>query len=296
MARRILSADAVLTPPAQSSLQGGPGPIRSSSKQNTLGNTLQHAPRNPEQNSVRTEKPSGGLVSGLESRWHLFRPSEGKVLFDWEDRSELYTEIEFVNRVRERLDEAAVKIAPSILRIVLTVKANVEGAKAQRAFLAEHVDWDFRRISELCIVAESFGLLEAERRAQGEQELRRYGWSNALKLAYVPDPRERADIWDRARGSSEKASYRAVLEEISRFRERKLLTPSLPMEKLGARIASARGHFDSLKTLSADLSTPENCRLALKELTQTQRELSGLKRALKERMDAAETEALASAV
>ena len=288
MARRILSADSALTPAAQSSLQNEPGPAPSSTVQNSVQSSLQ--------TSVRTENPSGGLVSGLESRWHLFRPSEGKVLFDWEDRRELYTEIEFVNRVRERMDEAAVKIAPSMLRIALTVKANVEGAKAQRAFLAEHVDWDFRRISELCIVAESYGLLEAGRRTRGEQELRSYGWSNALKLAYVPNPLERVEIWDRARGGSEKASYRAVLEEIRRFRERKLVAPPSPLEEVGAQIASARGHFDSLNTLSADLSTPDNCRLALKELSQTQRELSGLRRVLKERMDAAETEALAATV
>ncbi|MCH8075835.1 MAG: hypothetical protein IIC13_08715 [SAR324 cluster bacterium] len=288
MARRILSADAVLTPAAQSPLRNEPGAGPSSTGRPSVKNALQ--------TSVRTENPSGGLVSGLESRWHLFRPSAGKVLFDWEDRRELFTEIEFVNQVRERMDEAAVKIAPSMLRIVLTVKANVEGAKAQRAFLAEHVDWDFRRISELCIAAESYGLLDAQRRTRGEQELRRYGWSNALKLAYVPDPLEREEIWDRARGSSEKASYRAVLEEIKRFRERKLVSLPSPLEEVGAQIASARGHFDSLGTLSADLSTPDNCRLALKELARTQRELSVLRRALKERMDAAETEALAATV
>ena len=288
MARRILSADSVLTPAAQPSLRNEPGPSGSSTAALSVKDALQ--------TSVRTENPSGGLVSGLESRWHLFRPSEGKVLFDWEDRTELYTEIEFVNQVRERMDEAAVKIAPSMLRIVLTVKANVEGGKAQRAFLAEHVDWDFRRISELCIAAESYGLLDAERRTRGEQELRRYGWSNALKLAYVPDPLERGDIWDRARGGKEKASYRAVLEEIRRFRERKLVGPPSPLEEVGAHIASVRGHFDSLDTLSANLSTPDHCRLALKELSRTQRELSGLRRVLKERMDAVETEALAAAV
>ena len=87
-----------------------------------------------------------------------------------------------------------------------------------------------------------------------------------------------------------------LMEEIKRFRERKLVSLPSPLEEVGAQIASARGHFDSLGTLSADLSTPDNCRLALKELARTQRELSVLRRALKERMDAAETEALAATV
>ncbi len=187
-----------------------------------------------------------------------------------------------------------------MLRIVLTVKANVAGAKAQRAFLAEHVDWDFRRISELCIVAESYGLLDPGRRPGGEEELRRYGWSNALKLAYVRDSTERREIWERARGGRERASYRDVLEELRRFRERKLIQAPRPSAEIGTRITtrinSARGHVETLHTLSTDLSSPDACREALKEVSLAQRELATLKRELKDRMESAETEALAATV
>lgn len=296
MARRILSAESVLTPTAQSSLQND-SPPRTENSVNSVNSVRTESVPAPPAQSPHAD--SVGLVAGVESRWQLTRTAEGRVLFDWEDRTALYTEIEFVNRVREKLDEAAVMIAPSMLRIVLTVKANVEGAKAQRAFLGEHVDWDFRRISELCIVAESFGLLDSDRREQGEDEIQRYGWSNALKLAYVPIPNERREIWERARGGREKASYRDVLEEIRRFRERKLIAGPAPLsaaEEMGSQLASVRGRLETLNFLSANLSSPDNCREALKELSQTQRELSGIKRALKERMESAETEALAALV
>ena len=279
MARRILSADSVLTPAAQPSLQKHP-----------VGHLA-----SVRGNSVRTETPGAGLPAGLDSRWLAPADSAtGGPLFDWADRAALFSEIEFVNRIREKLDEAALKIAPSMLRIVLTVKAHVAGPKAQRAFLAEHVDWDFRRISELCLVAERYGLLEPESRVEGEREIRAYGWSNALKLAYVPFAADRREVWDRARGGRDKASYRAVLEEIQRFRERKLVGPPAPQEAVGAQFATVRSHFESLTALAGNLSTAEECRDALREVGQALKELARFKRVLKERMDSAETEALAA--
>lgn len=265
MARRILSADSALAPQAQSSLSG---PARTDGR--------------------------GGFFQWLQERWSTLlalRPED--VLFDWEDRTALMNEIAFVNETRERLDEAALKIAPSMLRIVLTVKANVDAPREQRAFLARHVDWDLRRISELCIVADSYGLLDPGRREAGSREIARYGWSCALKLAYVRDPADRAEVWERARGHKPGASYRDVLEEIKRFRERKLVGPPASLADVTSRLDTARESFEALTGTAHALDTPERCREALAQVTRAQRELARLKRALSERVQAAETEALA---
>ena len=187
-----------------------------------------------------------------------------------------------------------VKIAPSVLRIVLTVKANVPDAAGQRAFLAEHLTLDFRRLSELCIVADSYGLLDLTARMEGEKEIARYGWSKALKLAHVPDPLERREIWRRACAGSETASYRAVLEEIRRFRERKQIGPPLRMGAAGGFSAA----FDVVPTLTsarlafAHLDRPlrhdhsrDTCADALDQVNRLRRDLETLKRALQERLD-----------
>ncbi len=265
MARRILSAESALMPPAQASLSP----------------------------SVRTEF-RGGFFQWLQERWGTLlglRPEE--VLFDWDDRTALMSEIAFVNQARERLDEAALKLAPAMLRIVLTVKANLAEPREQRAFLAEHVDWDLRRISELCIAADSYGLLDPARRESGSRELARYGWSCALKLAYVRDPAERREVWERARGLREQPSYRDVLEEMRRFRERKLLGPPASSEDVDARLLTAQQTFAALTSGAHDLSRSEGCQAALAQVARAQRELGRLKRALQERLQAAETEALA---
>jgi len=265
MARRILSADSALAPPSQASLS-------------TTG---------------RAEL-RGGFFQWLQERWAGMlglRPDQ--VLFDWDDRTALMSEIAFVNQARERLDEAAVKLAPAMLRIVLTVKANIAGSAEQRAFLAEHVDWDLRRISELCIVADSYGLLEPAQRETGSRELARYGWSCALKLAYVRGAAERREIWDRARGMKPQASYRDVLEELRRFRERKLIGPPASSADVTARSESVRERFEALGASLRDLRRPEQLSEALTQVGQAQRELGRLKRALQERIQAADTEALA---
>ncbi|HSG04882.1 MAG TPA: hypothetical protein VLB09_00635 [Nitrospiria bacterium] len=268
MARRILSADAALKPVAQASLN----------------------------NETRTS-PRSGFMGWLQERWAgMMALRSDAVLFDWEDRTELMNEIAFVNEARERLDEASTMVAPSMLRIVLTVQSNLPDASAQRAFLAEHVDWDVRRISELCIVADNFGLLEPDRRQTGREEIRRYGWSNALKLAYIPDPADRADVWDRARNGKSQASYRTVLEEIRRFRERKMIAPPAREDEVTERLSVAREHLAGITTLPADLSSPEACRDAFKQVAKAHQELGRLKRALKDRIEASETEAMAATV
>jgi hypothetical protein len=265
MARRILSAESALMPAAQAPLSA----------------------------AARTEAPRG-FFSWLQERWNaLLGLREDEVLFDWDDRTALMGEIAFVNQAHERLDEAVLKLAPSMLRIVLTVKANLDQPGEQRAFLAEHVSWDLRRISELCIVADSYGLLAPGRRAAGNREIARYGWSSALKLAYVREPAARQEIWERACDGSGRASYRDVLEELRRFRERKLIGPPASSADVSARLDAARYTFDALMVCAHDLSAPQRCQEALAQVSQAQRELGRLKRALQERLQAAETEALA---
>lgn len=266
MARRILSADNILAPQSQPSLNGGDAPAS-----------------------------AGGLPEDVQQHWQavLGLPRED-VLFDWYDQSALQAEIAFVNRVRERIDEAVVKVAPAMLRIVLTVKANLPDADEQRRFLHEHVDWDFRRISELCIVAESYRLLDPTWRQEGAREIERFGWSNALKLAYVRDPAERAEIWDNARGDAPRASYRAVLEELRRFRERKQIGPPAPESELTERLEGARRHFQALSALeSADLTAPDTVEQALKSIGALQKELRRMRTALRERLEGAHVEQMA---
>jgi hypothetical protein len=266
MAKRILSADSALMPTTQISL----------------------AP------SVRTET-HGGFLARLQERWSsaLSLPGGG-LLFDWEDKRALMGEIEFINGAQAAVDEAAVKLAPSMLRVVLTVKSNLPTPAEQRAFLAEHMRMDFRRISELCIVADSYGLLDADCRREGERELQKYGWSNALKLAYVRDPHDRRDIWERACGGKPTASYRAVLQEIRHFRERKLIAPPAPAEEIEERLGAVRKLFSTFNGAAKHLHSREEIREALQELERVQRELGQLKRALKDQFEAAEVEDLAA--
>jgi hypothetical protein len=218
-------------------------------------------------------------------------------LFDWHDRTALLAEVDLINRAQAVLDEAAVKIAPCLLRIVLTVKANLPEAKAQRAFLGEHLQLDFRRISELCIVAESYGLLDPRQRDSGAREIERYGWSAALKLAYVRSPRDRQDLWERACAGRPRAGYRDVLEQIQLFRERKLLAapahPELERKDLVRRLNAAQEHVSRLAALAPRLRSRMDYQNALELLETVTRELAPLKRALQDRLEAEEHAALA---
>ena len=264
MARRILSAESILVPQAQAVLPG----------------------------SVRTETRSN-LFQALQERWLQILAGNG-LFFDWDDRRELMAEIQFVNRAQATLDEAAVKIAPLLLRIILTVRQNLPEAKAQRAFLMEHLQLDFRRISELCIVADSYGLLEPSRCREGEQEINRYGWSNALKLGYVRDPADRRDIWERARGRKPAASYRAILEEIRRFRERKLLAPPTSRREFENRMGDLGQALSAFRVRTKRVDTAEDCKALLKEVSNLQRELGRIKEALQDQIEAAPVEELAA--
>ena len=80
--------------------------------------------------------------------------------------------------------------------------------------MGDHLNLDFRRVSELCIVADSYRLLDSGQRRQGEREIATYGWSKALKLAHVRNPEDRRQVWESACGGGGSASYRAVLESI----------------------------------------------------------------------------------
>lgn len=266
MVKRILSADSALMPSAQPALSP----------------------------SVRTEQ-KGNPLTNLEERWSRTMAVEAEdVLFDWRDQRALKDEIDFINRAQHTLDEAAVRLAPSLLRVVLTVKANLATPAEQRAFLTDHLRLDFRRISELCIVADSYGLLDADYRRKGERELAKYGWSNALKLAYVRDPYERRDIWERACAGKPTASYRAVLEEIRRFRERKLIGPPVPREALNAHLANARKLFTRFASAADRLDSRASLQNAIAELEQLQKELGQVRRALKDQTAMAEMEELAA--
>ena len=266
MAKRILSADSALMPSTQASL-------------------------NP---SVRTEH-KGDFMKSLSDKWSEVAAVDASgVLFDWEDQRGLRDEIEFVNSTQSTLDEAAVKLAPSLLRIVLTVKANLDTPGEQRAYLAENLMLDFRRVSELCIVADSYGLLDSDYRKKGEHELARYGWSNALKLAYVRDPYERGEIWARACAGKPSASYRAVLEEIRRFRERKLIAPPLPREELNNRLVTARNLFTRFASATDRLDSSADLQNALGELETLQKELTRVRTALKDQTEVVEMEEMAA--
>jgi hypothetical protein len=265
MARRILSAESALQPPAQFPLGAAP------------------------------RQPAPPVLHELQTRWAA--PAAPPV-FDWQDRRALMAEIDLVNRAQTVLDEAAIHVAPSVLRIVLTVKENLPDPRAQRAFLGEHLQLDFRRVSELCIVAESYGLLDLERRANGAREIERYGWSIALKLAYVRDPHDRADLWERARAGRAKAAYRDVLDELRRFRERKLIAPPEGRANgdgnLPERLLNARRQFGHLDQLAQDLNDRAHCEQAVETLERLQRELNRIRRTLRDRLLAQEHQQLAS--
>ena len=256
MARRILSAQSALRPSEQHSLEDG--------GINSLA------------------LPSQDWNAALQ-----LRPDQ--VLFNWDNNNDLMREVAFVNHAREKLDEAAVKIAPAMLRIVLTVKENVADAKSQRAWLAKHVDWDFRRISELCIVAESYGLLDSQRRLAGVAELQLYGWSNALKLAYVRNSEDRQRIWQIACNSAPRASYRRVLKVLQEYRSpQQLETPvSSPptVNHLHESIAALRASWEALQKLQ-HIQHPEQARLALQHVKLLEKKLPQLKRTLTQRLHA----------
>ena len=266
MAKRILSADSALMPNVQVSLTP----------------------------SVRTES-RGDFMKSLEAKWASAMSGEASsVLFDWQNQRDLQNEIDFINRAQTTLDEAAVKLAPSLLRVVLTVKAHLPATAEQRAYLAEHLKLDFRRISELCIVADSYGLLDGDYRRKGESEIAKYGWSSALKLAYVRDPYERREIWERACAGKPGASYRAVMEEIRRFRERKLIAAPVPREELNTRLVNARNLFTRFASAADRLDSTDALNKALGELEQLQKELARVRSALQDQTEVVEMEQMAA--
>ena len=252
MARRILSADSALMPHTQFSLTSVP---------------------------VAAAPP---ILQEINQRWN----GGATGLFDWGDRTALLAEIDLVNRAQDVLDEAAVKIAPSLLRIVMTVKQNVSDPREQRAFLGEHLRLDFRRVSELCIAADSYSLLDPRLREAGAKEIERYGWSVALKLAHVHDANDRADLWKRACAGRPKAAYRDVLAEIQRFRERKLIAaPETLEEALPDRLGSARAVFSEFDSLARQLRGPKDYAQAVAALERLQRELKRIRRSLREAIE-----------
>jgi hypothetical protein len=275
MARRILSADAALMPQSQVSLTAPAA----------LARTVELKPQ---------------LFSELQHRWSdMHAPSADAALplFDWRDRAALLAEMDLINRAQAVLDEAAVKIAPCLLRVVLTVKANLPDPREQRAFLGEHLQLDFRRISELCIVAESYGLLDPRRREGGAREIERYGWSSALKLAYVRDARDREELWLRACAGRSRAAYRDVLEQIQVYRERKLLTlpgaHGLEHRELVKRVGEAKDHVAELAAIAPRLRSRMDYEHALELLERTQKELASLRRAFQDHLELQEHATLA---
>jgi hypothetical protein len=268
MARRMLSADAALMPLSQVSLTAPA----------VLARPLELKPQ---------------LFTELQHRWsgmNAQRADEGVRLFDWSDRSALLAEMDLINRAQAVLDEAAVKIAPCLLRIVLTVKVNLPEAKEQRAFLSEHLQLDFRRISELCIVAESYGLLDPRRREAGAREIERYGWSSALKLAHVRNATERKELWELACAGRPHAAYRDVLEQIQLYRARKLIAapthPELHRKEMVQRMSEAKEHVSELAALAPRLRSRMDYEHALELLERAQRELGALRRAFLDRLEA----------
>lgn len=275
MAKRILSANSALKPGNQMAL-GSAGSAGSATP------------------SVRTES-RGPVFQQITERWReALAADPNELLFDWQDQADLMREIEFINKAHTLLDEASMKIAPAMLRVVLTVKENMESPKEQRAFLAENLELDFRRISELCIVADSYRLLDLQWRDAGEREIHRYGWSKALKLAHVHDPDDRKDIWQRACGDKSIGSYRDVLEEISRYRNRKLIAPPSEAEEVELKIMGVREKYKAFESLTRELNSSDNFSHAIKSLSQLQRELNALKKSLKDRMETADVESMAA--
>jgi hypothetical protein len=180
------------------------------------------------------------------------------------------------------------------------VKEHLTEPKAQRAFLAEHLQLDFRRISELCIVADSFRLLDPHQRGMGEREIERYGWSIALKLAYVRDPHDRADLWQRACAGRTRAAYRDVLEAIRNHRERKLIAGPKTApddsagEMLNDRLGNAREAFTHFDALTKHLRGPKDYAAAVETLEKLQKELNRIRRTLRGQMEAVDHKELAT--
>ena len=321
MARRMLSADSALMPQSQVSLTTPAVLARTTERFRGADGTVElrpqlfHELQQRWNGALSIVNPAAGHAGGdpagdghtentLVSSGTVGSSTVGSgmvgspvALFDWHDRTALLAEVDLINRAQAVLDEAAVKIAPCLLRIVLTVKANLPEAKAQRAFLGEHLQLDFRRISELCIVAESYGLLDPRQRDSGAREIERYGWSAALKLAYVRSPRDRQDLWERACAGRPRAGYRDVLEQIQLFRERKLLAapahPELERKDLVRRLNAAQEHVSRLAALAPRLRSRLDYQNALELLETVTRELAPLKRALQDRLEAEEHAALA---
>ncbi|HEX7926416.1 MAG TPA: hypothetical protein VF678_02425 [bacterium] len=245
---------------------------------------------------VTVTAPSAQVMQELTQRWN----GSATGLFDWGDRSALMAEIDLVNRAQGVLDEAATKIAPSVLRIVLTVKEHLPDPKAQRAFLGEHLQLDFRRVSELCIVADSFRLIDPQQRTMGEREIERYGWSIALKLAYVRDPHDRADLWQRACAGRTRAAYRDVLEAIRNYCERKLIGAPSPAQddagedRLLDRLGNAREAFTHFDALTQHLRGPKDYEAAVETLEKLQKELNRIRRTLRGQMEAADHRVMAT--
>ncbi len=242
----------------------------------------QSALRPPEQNSLAGGRPDSASSLQIWNKNLQLSPKE--ILFNWEESSELMDEVSYVNQGREKIDQAVIVLAPSMLRIVLTVKANLPNPKDQRDWLAKHVDWDFRRISELCIVAESYQLLNPQNRLTGEAELRRYGWSNALKLAYVRNPEARQQIWESACGDTPRASYRQVLKALHQYRSPLHLEAPVPDQNLHEGIAVLRASWEALQNLQHSPYQAPQTRLALEQVKSLEKKLPSLKRTLMERL------------
>lgn len=280
MARRILSADSALLPQSQPSL-ASPEAVTRTEGRPAVYSELQHrwSDMHAPPPTVPREDGERPLVPAV-------------ALFDWEERGALMAEIDLVNRAQTLLDEAAVKIAPCLLRIVLTVKANLPDPKVQRDFLAEHLELDFRRISELCIVAESYGLLDPRLREDGAREIEQYGWSSAMKLAYVRDAQDRRHLWERACAGRPHAGYRDVLEQIQRYRERKLIAAAgareVERKELVRRAAEAKAHVSELAAMAPRLRSRGDYEHALELLETVQKELATLRRAFQDRIEAHE--------
>jgi hypothetical protein len=116
------------------------------------------------------------------------------------------------------------------------------------------------------------------------REIERYGWSKALKLAHVRDPAERHAIWERAAQATGGASYRAVLAEIGRFRERKLIAAPETPPRLDHIVHDAQARFAAFSRTAAHLRTRDQVQVAIEELSDLQRDLTRLRRALRDRL------------
>ncbi len=233
--------------------------------------------------SVTSEDSANpGLFGQLEMRWNTLLQQNNTPLFNWKNPDALMREVTFVNSVQEKMDEVVARIAPSMLRIVNTVRANLPSQKSQREWISKHLNWDFRRISELCIVASSYNLLNPHTRQQGAAEMQRYGWSSALKLAYIRTPAERGEIWRAACAGRPRASYRDVLNQINSLRNKPSLpqSASLTSDDIDMRLNNIRTNMAGLGALTEQITDPQNTKAALQRVSTLQRELQHLKKAL----------------